>query len=208
MAVAKAVLTALSLLLGGEWRELYIRTLIALRIVDIQTAGPEELGLSAERSHPYSDSGRGDLQALLCTLGLKQNDAIVDLGCGKGGALISLADFPFSKITGVEISEELIEIAKINLNRLNINNVELVCCDAADFVDLDEYNYIYLYNPFPCSVLSVVINNIKKSLARIPRKITIIYLNPVCHELIVRENLFSKVDEFSHCHHVFYVYDN
>jgi SAM-dependent methyltransferase len=208
MALARWVITAFSLFLRGEWRELYIRTLIALRILDIQTITVDELHLSPERAHSYSDSGREDLQHVLFALNIQPTDAIVDFGSGKGGALIALADFPFSKITGVEISKELTEIAQKNLQKLKISNVEIVCCDATDFTNIDEYNYIYFYNPFPCRIMNVVIRSLIDSLGRRPRKVTIIYLNPVCHNVILKENIFILIDKYKHHHHTFFVYMN
>lgn len=208
MAVARAVITACSLLLRGEWREFYIRTLIALRILDIRTTTVDELELSPERSHSYSDSGREDLQQVLSALNIQETDSIVDFGSGKGGALITLADYPFSKITGVEISKELAGISRKNLQRLKIRKVSIVCCDATDFTEIDEYNYMYFFNPFPCTIMSTVMSNLIDSLARKPRKITVIYLNPICHEVILRENIFSLIKEYKHHDHSFFVYNN
>ena len=208
MAFFRTLKSALSLLCKGDWHEFYIRTLIVLGKLDFGTITTDDLKLSAERSHSYSDSGREDLQKVLSTLNIKKGDAVIDFGCGKGGALITLADYPFSKITGVEISEELVEIARKNLARLKISGVEIVCCDATEFSDLADYNYVYLFNPFPCMVLRVVMENIILSLSARKRRITIIYLNPECHETIIENGVFQKVKEFEHTSHKFYIYAN
>jgi SAM-dependent methyltransferase len=208
MSIFKTVQNAFTLLIQGKWREFYIRVLIVLGQLDIKTITTEHLNLPPDRSHSYSDSGREDLQKVLSTLNIKRGDAIVDFGCGKGGALITMADYPFSKITGVEISENLADIAKKNLARLKIKEVEIVCCDATEFLELDEYNYIYFFNPFPCPVLSAVMENIFQSLSARKRKITIIYLNPECHETIITNGTFQKVKELDHVSHKFFVYTN
>jgi len=200
--------TAIVLILKRDFREFYIRTLIALGQIDLKTITIDQLNLSLEQAHSYSDSGREHLQNVLNSLDIKQGDAVVDLGCGKGGALITLSEYNFSKISGVEISAELIRIAKKNLERLKVRNVEFFCCDAKNFQWFDNYNYVYLYNPFPCSVMLDVIENLSLSIKRKPRKVTMIYLNPECHKTIIDHGVFQKVNEFSHSSHEFYIYSN
>jgi SAM-dependent methyltransferase len=198
MFLLKTAKNSLFLLLQGEWYEFYVRCLIALGVIDLKTTTIKELGLSSERSHSYSDSGRGDLQRALSTLDINNGDAIVDFGCGKGGALICFADFPFAKIVGVEISPRLINVAKKNLNKLRIKGIEIICGDAANFVDLDKFNYAYFFNPFPHPIMQSVIANIEDSIANAKRKFTIIYLNPECHDIILKNGVFKKVEEFDH----------
>jgi hypothetical protein len=53
------------------------------------------------------------------------------------------------------------------------------CADAAEFRELDDYEYFYLYNPFPEAVMRQVVENIRGSLERRPRKVTLIYKNPI-----------------------------
>lgn len=208
MSIPRALKTSTSLLLRGKWHEFYLRTLITLGYIDLKTITVDELNLSPERSYSYSDSGREDLQRVLSALKIKRGDKIVDFGCGKGGALITLAAYDFSRITGVEISGEMAAVARKNLERLKIKNVEIVCGDAKEFVELDEYNYFYFYNPFPCPVMLEVVENISRSLTRSPRKGTIIYLNPWCHDQIIEHGVFRKVEEFKHYAHVFFIYSN
>ena len=208
MSLLQIVKTSTSLLMKGDWREFYLRTLIALGQVDLKTVTIDKLDLSPEQAHSYSDSGREDLQQVLSALNITHEDAIVDFGCGKGGALITLAEYDFAKITGVEISTELARIARKNLARLKIDNVEVVCCDAAEFTDLDDCNYIYFFNPFPRAVMQTVLYNLARSLASKPRKMTLIYLNPECHDAIIEHGIFRKQGEFSHANHVFYLYAN
>jgi len=198
MPLLKTVKNSLLLLLNGEWYEFYVRCLIASGVIDLKTTTIKELDLSAERSHSYSDSGRGDLKRVLSALNIKNGDAIIDFGCGKGGALMSFADFPFSKIVGVEISPRLITIAKKNLHKLRIKGVEIFCGDAANFVDLEEFNYAYFFNPFPRQIMQSVIANIENSISNTKRDFTIIYLNPECDDIILRTGVFNKVEEFDH----------
>jgi hypothetical protein len=208
MALLRTLRNVFSLLRKGEWREVYIRSLIFVGILDLKTVITEEYKISPDGYLPYSNVDRVWLQQVLSWLNIKKTDAIVDFGSGKGGALITLADYPFSKITGVEISGELIRVARRNLNLLRIRNVAMVCRDARDFTDIDEYNYFYFFNPFPCGVMKDVLENIKQSILRKSRRITILYIYPVCHSTVMEAGIFRKLSEHDCGPHKFFVYGN
>ncbi|MGC1684320.1 MAG: class I SAM-dependent methyltransferase [Candidatus Acidiferrales bacterium] len=170
-----------------------------IRGVDLRWASLEECGLSAERSYRYSDSGGPDLQELLDTLKISPSDEILDLGCGKGGALITLAKYPFAQVDGVEISPELSDIARANMKKLQISNSTIYCSDAAQFHSLDSYSHFYMYNPFPQSVTQRVLENIQSSLRRRPRRAILIYKNAVFHKLVLDAG-FRKISGTQNIH--------
>lgn len=199
---------ALSLILKGEWREFVFRVRVHLQKIDLRNTALEELHLPEERCHYYANSGGVHLERVLRSLGITRDDAIVDFGSGKGGALITMSRYPFAKILGVEISPELVEIARSNLEKLSIGTVRTVVSDAADFTDLDDYNYFYFFSPFPGEVMRAVIGNIGASLARLPRKATIIYFNPEFHEAVVTDSPFVKVRELDHHALRYFIYTN
>jgi SAM-dependent methyltransferase len=174
------------------WRYLPYKTKMKMRGIDLSLVSVEQIGLSHERSHMHSDSGGPDLKRLLNTLPIDNSDAVIDLGCGKGGAMLTLAQHPFSRVGGVEIAENLAAVARKNIEKLRIPNAFVFCCDAADFVDLDAYTYVYMYNPFPQLVMSSVLDNINESLVRRNRTLTLVYRNPVFDALLL-EYGFTKV---------------
>ncbi len=199
---------ALALLLQGEWREFIFRVRVYLGDIDLRNASTDDLGLSPDRSHEYSNSGGIHLEKVLRTLNITPQDSILDFGSGKGGALITFSRYPFSKITGVEISSELAAIAERNLKKLNIKNVDMIVSDAVDFADLDGYNYFYFFSPFPGTIMRAVIKNICLSLARKPRRLVIIYFNPEYHDSVVTDSPFVKIREFKHHRLSYYIYSN
>lgn len=205
MAITRGIKNALTLLLKGEWREFLIRLRISLGHIDLKHDPRETV---TDRTHYYADSGGLAFDKIMSHFDITHDDAIVDFGCGKGGILISLSKYPFSRITGVEIAPELVEIAQNNIRKLKIRNVDIVCTDAAEFRELYEYNYFYFFDPFPCSVMGGVINNIERSIDMYPRKATIIYLNPLCHDLIESRNVFMKTKELPHFEHKCFIYSN
>ena len=196
---------AFLLLCKGNWREFFIRLQISLGQIDLKDDTSEAV---TERTHYYADSGGLAFDKILAHFNITPDDAIVDFGCGKGGILISLSKYPFSKITGVEIAPDLVVIAKANIHKLNIKNVDIVCCDAAEFKELARYNFFYLFDPFPCNVIQDVINNIENSIRNRPRKVTIIYLNPSCHDIIEASVILTKTKELPHFEHKCFIYEN
>ena len=199
---------ALSLLCRGELRELILRVRVYLGDIDLRNASTDDLGLSADRSHEYSNSGGLHLEKVLRALKITPQDAIVDFGSGKGGALITFAKYPFSKITGIELSPDLAAIAEKNLKKLGLGNVNTIVCDATDFTDLDGYNYFYFFSPFPATIMRAVIKNICLSLARKSRRLVIIYFNPEYPDSIVTDSPFVKIKEFNHYRLSYYIYSN
>jgi SAM-dependent methyltransferase len=208
MSLAVYAKDALTLLCRGEWREFIFRIRVHIKKIDLRNSYLDELNLPEDRCHYYANSGGPHLDKVLRALKITAQDSVVDFGSGKGGALVTLSRYPFAGITGVEISPELVVIAKRNLDKLHIGNVTMYVCDAADFTDLDAYNWFYFFSPFPSAVMSAVIRNIRASLAHNPRKASIIYFNPECHDAVVTDSPFVKTNEFNHHELRYFIYSN
>lgn len=108
---------------------------------------------------------------------ITSKDAILDIGCGKGGMIYVFHCVGFVKADGIDYSEELCLTACANMERLGIKS-HVKCVNAAEYEAYDDYNYIYMYNPFGEDIMRKVVFNIGRSLKRKPRKIRIIYANP------------------------------
>jgi SAM-dependent methyltransferase len=104
----------------------------------------------------------------------------IDLGCGKGRALLVAAKLGFKQVIGVEFAHELAETAKKNLEILGITNAVVEHADAAEYHFPSGDIVVYLYNPFHKEVLQKVIENLKRSL---PKKVYVIYGIPACAAL-------------------------
>jgi len=155
----------------------------------------------------HESSGNVFLRNVLKKMNISENDTIIDLGCGKGGALISMAKFPFKKLIGIEYSNSIFLIAKNNIKKTYAERIEITQGDAGDFKSYDEVNYIYMFNPFGITTMEKVLQNIGESLRKNPRELKIIYLNPLLHKEIIKTGLFNKVDEFDYgIYNKFFVY--
>jgi demethylmenaquinone methyltransferase/2-methoxy-6-polyprenyl-1,4-benzoquinol methylase len=68
-------------------------------------------------------------------MALRQGDTVVEIGCGTGlnFALLEQAVCGEGKIIGVDISEAMLERAGARVQAAGWQNVEFVCCAAADY---------------------------------------------------------------------------
>lgn len=176
-----------------------------LRGVDLRGVSVRDLGLDEQRSIWYHDSSGADLDTVFQTFAISADVSVLDIGCGKGGALITLSRYPFSHVDGLEISPDLVQIAHQNLSRLRIAKPRVFCSDAENFTDLDKYTYLYLYHSFLEPVMKRVLENVNDSLRRTPRRLTLVYKNPVCEDLVIKAGL-APVRDFAHGTSLFRVY--
>lgn len=95
----------------------------------------------------------------------------IDLGSGKGRALMLARQYGFKQLIGVEFSAELVEIAKRN-------GIDTICADAAEYELPNEPTLLLLYNPFGGETMKRVAQHTRASLEKNPRELIVLYLNP------------------------------
>lgn len=133
------------------------------------------------QSNLYLGSPARVTRHLVRSLGISYDKySFVDYGSGKGRAVFVAAGFPFRKVTGVEISRTLHEIAEANLAKLAgklESEVELWCGNALDY-ELPSGNLVlHMYHPFGPDVLKQMLEHIQRAAEREPgRKILVPYL--------------------------------
>ncbi len=153
----------------------------------------ESLGLDDKFVSKCSPSGNKFLKKAFENLNITQQDSILDIGCGKGSAIRVLTNFKFNKVDGIELSEYLAIKAINNFKKLNNLKPKIFHSNVLDFKFYNNYNYFYLYNPFPSSVFSeflLILNNQIKA-----KNIYIVYNNPVCHDLLIKDG-FELINKF------------
>jgi SAM-dependent methyltransferase len=122
----------------------------------------------------------------------------VDLGSGKGRALLMASDYPFRRIIGVELLPELHAIAQDNVrhyssDRQQCHHFELHCADARRFQLPPEPLVIFLFNPFPDDILGEVMTGIERSIREAPRPILVAYQNPVSEKVVAEFSSLRKI---------------
>jgi SAM-dependent methyltransferase len=130
-------------------------------------------------------------QLLSRTRARYEDFVFVDLGSGKGRALLLASELPFKRIVGVEFAAELHQAAQENIRKYHsptqqCRDFELLHLDAAGYSIPNENTIFYIYNSFMDEVMERVLANIQRSLAEHPREVFIIYCNAVHRELVSR----------------------
>ena len=151
----------------------------------------KKLGMKKDTSHGYEASS--DMPRVLKKIDVKNTDAIIDLGCGKGYAMYLFTQLPFCSIDGLELNKDLLEIAEKNMNKLfpKDERFNYFHTNVLDFDKFDNYTYFYLYNPFPEKVTLEVFERIKKSIKYNPRKVFVIYQNPQYGKSLIDSGAFK-----------------
>ena len=114
----------------------------------------------------------------------------IDIGSGKGRVLLMAADYPFSRVIGVELLSALHRIAEQNIDtyyetRRRCPQVESRCQNAVDFEFPGEPIVLYLFNPLGEVNLMKVISNLTRSLTRKPRPAYALYHNPLLEHVLL-----------------------
>ena len=115
-------------------------------------------------------------------------DVLIDLGSGPGRAVLIGSLFPFRRAIGVERDPILHRQALANLATFRLRrraDVEFICADVLDYPLPDDVTVVFLYNPFNGATFEGAIGGVLRSLDRAPRRLRIVYVNPVEHEFLM-----------------------
>lgn len=161
----------------------------------VQTAGIVHLGglriASTNWIHGlhYQPIVPPDFPSLLAPTGIDIPSAsFIDLGSGKGRAILIASQLPFRRVLGIEFSEELNLIANRNLQRFpeserRCRDVAVFLEDAANFAFPEGPLVIYLYNPFEAPIMQQVIANLAAAYRASPRPVVVLYFTPLYADL-------------------------
>jgi hypothetical protein len=124
----------------------------------------------------------------------------VDLGAGKGRALLLASLSPFRRIVGVEFSPELAAVAARNIDRFHspaqrCRALTVECADATTYAYPDEPLLVYVYNPFGEDLMDQVFTNLDASCTRSPRRVLLVVANRTFPTELLTAHRFHPVDD-------------
>lgn len=99
----------------------------------------------------------------------------VDLGCGKGRALLLAGEYEFKKIVGVDFSAHLARIAARNAAKAGSARINVVHGDVRDFDFPAGPLVVFLYNPFSARITRSVMQRLISQ----SDTVYIAYVNPL-----------------------------
>jgi SAM-dependent methyltransferase len=127
----------------------------------------------------------------------------IDIGAGKGRALLLASEFGFRRTIGVELLPELVEVALENVRDVERQGVglriEVVREDATNFIFPVEPAVVFLFNPLPHAALRTLIQNLEQSLHQNPRPMYVAYANPIFEQVLGNTQSLTKLAGTDQC---------
>jgi len=104
----------------------------------------------------------------------------VDIGSGKGAAVLMASEFPFQRLVGVELSADLVEISKNNVLKFNASTGKTL---SPDWIQGDFFKWVipkhpklfFFNNPFPSDLTLDAIRRLESALIEHPRPALLVF---------------------------------
>jgi predicted RNA methylase len=124
-----------------------------------------------------------------------ENYMFVDLGCGKGRAVLLASRMQFRGVIGVELNADLARIAEANVEIWKAAGrvlcpVRIICGDATDFKLPPGPCLVYLANPFGAPVMSRLLERLKAQVVAQNQTLDVVYQNPEQERVFVNNPAF------------------
>ncbi|GAB2835337.1 methyltransferase domain-containing protein [Ferruginibacter profundus] len=161
----------------------------------ITTTGADELrslekkGIEIDHATIYMPVSYDVLEDIFQQLQINEQSHFLDIGCGKGRAMCVAAGKGFNKISGIDFAREFCIAAEKNLaiikQRFPNLQYKVINNDAFYFEIPNDVDFIFMFNPFDEVIMDAVAENILESFEIVPRKITLLYANPLHKEKLL-----------------------
>jgi SAM-dependent methyltransferase len=129
-----------------------------------------------------------------------EKTVFLDIGAGKGRAMLLASQYPFLRVEGVELNEPLANIARANIslwhNDLRANALApltLYHADAATHPLPPEPTLAFLFHPFELPILRRFLHHIELSISLNPRPFDLLYANAEHGSLLDHHPCFTRL---------------
>lgn len=124
----------------------------------------------------------------------------VDIGAGKGRALLGAARHPFKRAVGVELNPGLAAIARANIRLFEAHEsapaltaIELLEGDALQVPLPDAPVLAFLFHPFEAPVLRRFLLRVQQRYRRRPGSLDLVYVNAEHFSVIDTDSAFERI---------------
>ncbi len=154
------------------------------RRLGIRTTGlvtPGELGYESSEFFEYTPAPYHALRKSLARIPVRPGeDVFLDYGCGLGRVIVLAGTKPYKRVLGIDISPPLIVKAEENIRAAKRLKCEVSAevADAQTYAVPEDVTVIHFNNPFSGETLARAVANIRESLRRRPRELTIVFGSP------------------------------
>jgi SAM-dependent methyltransferase len=127
-----------------------------------------------------------------------EQHVMLDIGCGKGRALLLASEMGFRQVVGVELNGDLARVARANIALWNAAGrtrctIEVIEGDAVEVLIPEGRLLIYLFNSFREPVLRRLLQRIEQMAENRRNDIDLIYLVPEHEEVVEEESRFRRI---------------
>ena len=136
----------------------------------------------------------------------KATGTLVDFGSGKGRIMAVAAYYGYENIKGIEFAPALSAAAEKNIKTIQPlypdTNFVIITENAVNYKVEKEDSIFFFFNPFDEKIVLRVVKNILDSLKVYPRKVYVVYINPMHKEIFesagfIEEYYLSKLEYLS-----------
>jgi SAM-dependent methyltransferase len=145
---------------------------------------------------PYAGCVPSVLRWAIESLSAVDGATFLDIGCGKGRALIVASEYAFARLIGIELNPEVAALGRMNARRVARRHpdrapIEIRTGDASapDLPDGDLV--VFMYHPFGRPLVERLCRLLVDSLAS-GRSISVIYENPVHSDIFDVQPAFHR----------------
>jgi hypothetical protein len=128
--------------------------------------------------------------------------AFIDIGAGKGRAMLVASELPFRQVLGVELNPVMASIAQRNIDLWlathtadptapTLAQLRLIEQDALEFSLPDTPMLLFLFHPFEAPVLKALLRRIETHFAHRPGELDLLYVNAECVDVLDRNPGFT-----------------
>lgn len=146
--------------------------------LQIQTAGRDEENADQYR-YPYEPTPYTVLERLVNSGLIRENDVVLDYGCGKGRVDYFLSHQTHANTIGIEYDQRIYRSAIENQETaLSRTKTEFVLTRAESYEVPIAVNRYYFFNPFSLEILRKVMARILESYYENPRDVLLFFYYP------------------------------
>ena len=144
----------------------------------IRTTGRDEVNAD-QFHHPYEPTPYCVLERLAGSGLIREEDTVLDYGCGKGRVGFFLAHQTGARYIGIEYDMRIYRSALENqAAAVSGTKTEFVCTNAETYGVPAEVNRCYFFNPFSAEILRKAMARILESYYENPREILLFFYYP------------------------------
>ncbi|MBQ6120741.1 MAG: methyltransferase domain-containing protein [Clostridia bacterium] len=109
---------------------------------------------------PYEPTPYSVLERLADSGHIERKDHLLDYGCGKGRVAFFMASMVGCRVTGIDHSQKLIDIAKENRRASRLGDRVSLYCTLAEQYEVGNENTFFFFNPFSEKVFEGVLRRL------------------------------------------------